>query len=65
MMRFDKSSSTVVVTCDECGSLWATIALSLNEAARKSIEHERQVHKVPAGNTQGYNIIYSATRRGR
>jgi len=65
MMRFDKSPDSVVVTCDECGSLWATIALSLNEAARKSLEHERQVHKVPVGNTQGYNIIYSATRRGR
>jgi len=65
MIHFDKTAESVVVTCDECGDAWATCHSTLNAAARASLIHERDVHRVSSGNTQGYAIIYSATRRGR
>jgi len=65
MMHFDKTTESVVVTCDNCGDAWASAHSNLNAAARASLIHERDVHRVSGGNTQGYAIIYSATRRGR
>lgn len=63
MMRFDKSATSVVVTCDECGNLWAEVARDVPEAARRSIKHERDVHNIHSGRTQGYGILYQSTRR--
>jgi len=65
MIHFDKSEESVVVTCDDCKDAWASAHSNLNAAARASLVHERDVHRVSSGNTQGYAIIYSATRRGR
>jgi len=65
MIHFDKSESSVVITCDECKDVWAACYPNLNLAARASLVHEHDVHQVPHGHTQGYGIIYSATRRGR
>ncbi len=64
MMRFDKSSTTVVVTCTECPNLYAEIASNLTEAAQLSARHERHVHGISIGKTQGYGIQYQRTRRG-
>lgn len=64
MMRFDKSPLTVVVTCSDCGSLYAEVASDLNEAAKLSARHERNVHNISIGKTQGYGIAYQRTRRG-
>jgi hypothetical protein len=65
MITFDKTAESVVITCDDCGEAWASAHSNLNAAARASLIHERDVHSVSPGNTQGYAIIYSATRRGR
>lgn len=62
-MRFDKSNHTIVITCSECSTLYAELAVSIAEAARISTEHERLVHGISAGKTQGYGITYQATRR--
>ncbi len=65
MMRFDKSATSVVITCDDCGSLWAEVASDVREAARRSIQHERDVHSIHSGKTQGYGILYQSTRRAQ
>jgi hypothetical protein len=64
MMRFDKSLHTIVVTCSDCGNLYGEIAFTLDEAARLSSQHERHVHGISIGKTQGYGIAYQRTRRG-
>lgn len=63
MMRFDKSNHSVVVTCSECRGLFSAVANTLKEAAQISTDHERNVHGVSVGKTQGYGIIYQSTRR--
>lgn len=63
MIRFDKSDTSVVITCDECGNLWAEIAPDVRAAARRSIQHELDVHNIHKGKTQGYGILYQSTRR--
>ncbi len=64
MIRFDKSKTSVVVTCTDCGSLYAEVAADLDEAAKLSTRHERHVHGISVGKTQGYGISYQRTRRG-
>jgi hypothetical protein len=63
MMRFDKSNHSVVVTCSDCRGLFSAIANDLREAANISADHERNVHGVSIGKTQGYGILYQSTRR--
>jgi hypothetical protein len=64
-MRFDKSYASIVITCSECQHLYAEVATGVTEAAQISADHERRVHGISTGKTQGYGIQYQATRRSK
>ena len=65
MISFDKTDESVVVTCDDCGDAWASAHSTLDAAARASIAHEHNVHRISPAKTRGYSALYNKSRGSR